>query len=229
MSPGGYLATVFAVTAVVLLMWPASSRRMRPPYWAERAAMWVRRPRRIFGGTARVARERTRVREATSELVAELVAGQPLRRALLRALDDEVAPRGRAAARFGGDIPMALQEDSDQPGHRLLASVAACWSVAEGSGAGLAVALDRLVAQEREAEDIRVQLMAHLAAPRATSRMLSILPVIGLAMGFALGVDPIGWLMGSPLGLACLFGGVGLALLGLWWTSRITRRVEALL
>ncbi len=183
----------------------------------------------LHRASARRTRQRANVREAMAECAAELSAGQPTRRALLRSFDDSLAPRTRAAARFGGDIAAALRVDAQDPGREVLASVAACWSVAEGNGAGLAAALDRLVAQERAAEDIRVQLTAHLAAPRASSRMLSLLPVFGLAMGFALGVDPIAWLVGSPLGLACLALGVGLVIIGLWWSSRIVKRVEALL
>lgn len=228
------IVMVAALTAisVLLAMWPTSRslspRQGDPLRWAARWTM-ERRPRRWFGGAARVAKSRARVREGTADLAAELRAGQPLRRALARAYDDSIAPRARSAARFGGDVAAALRDDARPAGRSALASVAACWSVAEGNGAGLATALERLVDQERESEDVRVQLAAHLAAPRATSRMLMLLPLIGVGLGFALGADPLTFLLGSPMGNGCLVIGVGLILLGLWWTSRIVHRVEALL
>jgi tight adherence protein B len=83
--------------------------------------------------------------------------------------------------------------------------------------------------QARVAEDIRVQLEAQLASPRATARILMLLPLFGIAMGMMMGVNPVGWLLGTPLGLACLVGGLALTALGYWWTSRIVQRVERLL
>lgn len=225
------LLVLLLVVAAVLLAMPQRARSTGGTRQGTTVADRLGRQvtRRLRRGSARRQRRRAQVREAMAEFAAELSAGQPTRRALLRSFDDSLAPRARAAARFGGDVAAALRADSDDPGREVLASVAACWSVAERNGAGLSAALERLVTQERAAEDTRVQLTAHLAAPRATSRMLSLLPFIGLALGFALGVDPIAWLWGSPLGATCLALGVGLVLLGLWWSSRIVKRVEALL
>ena len=66
-----------------------------------------------------------------------------------------------------------------------------------------------------------------LAGPRATARMLSGLPLIGIALGMLLGADPVGFLLGSPVGLGCLVTGVVLTAVGMWWTNRIAARVEA--
>ena len=96
-------------------------------------------------------------------------------------------------------------------------------------GAGLADALDRLVAQDRRSEEVRRQLDAHLAAPRATARMLALLPLLGLLLGFAIGGDPLGWLLGTPLGWACLVLGLLLIAAGLGWATRIVARTERLL
>ncbi|MFM8773362.1 MAG: type II secretion system F family protein, partial [Actinomycetota bacterium] len=104
-----------------------------------------------------------------------------------------------------------------------------CWSVAHGTGAGLAESLRRAVSADREDDEVRTQLAAHLAAPRATARMLAGLPVLGLILGIAMGGDPLAWLLGTPLGFGCLACGIGLTILGLLWTSRIAARVEALL
>lgn len=175
---------------------------------------------------------RTALRESLTEVVADVRAGQPPERALTRALADRdplLAPRTRAAARWGGDIVTSMRDDARRADQPLLASAAACWSVASTQGAGLADALDRLVAQDRRAEEVRRQLQAHLAAPRATARMLALLPAFGLVLGIAVGGDPLGWLLGTPWGIACLVCGVLLIALGLFWASRIATRTERLL
>ena len=181
-------------------------------------------------------RQRTRVRgelrEALAEVVADIRAGQPPERALARALaerDGTIAPRTLAATRWGGDIADALRDDARGSTQPLLASAAACWSVAATQGAGLADSLDRLVTQDRRAEEVRRQLEAHLAAPRATARMLALLPALGLLLGIAVGGDPVGWLLGTPLGLACMVLGLLLVAAGLTWASRIVARTEHLL
>jgi tight adherence protein B len=92
--------------------------------------------------------------------------------------------------------------------------------VASAQGAGLADALDRIVTQDRRAEEVRRQLEAHLAAPRATARMLALLPALG---------DPLGWLLGTTPGWACLALGLILIATGLAWATRIVARTECLL
>jgi tight adherence protein B len=84
-----------------------------------------------------------------------------------------------------------------------------------------------LLASARASEDVRRQLAAQLAAPKATARMLSALPLVGLLMGLLLGGDPLGWLLSTAPGLICLLGGVALTGLGAWWTHRIALGVQA--
>jgi tight adherence protein B len=68
-----------------------------------------------------------------------------------------------------------------------------------------------------------------MAGPRATARILMLLPLFGIAMGMLMGVSPLAWLLGTPLGIGCLLGGLLLTALGYWWTSRIVAKVEELL
>lgn len=175
-------------------------------------------------------RRREIARDAVAAMAAELSAGHSATRALERAFArDDLAPRSRAAIAWGGDVVEALRADARMPGCGLLLAVSACWSVAHGTGAGLAESLRRAVSADREDDEVRTQLAAHLAAPRATARMLAGLPVLGLILGIAMGGDPLAWLLGTPLGFGCLACGIGLTILGLLWTSRIAARVEALL
>lgn len=158
-------------------------------------------------------------------LVAELEAGQVPSIALIRGGGDAPPwPIAAAAARSGGDITAALFRDGASV--PVLRQLAACWSVGERSGAGLAASVSRLAESARVAEEVQVALEGQLAVPRATARMLAGLPLIGVVFGVLLGADPIAWLTGSAAGRLCLGAGVALILLGLWWTGRIATSVE---
>ena len=237
--------TVIVVAALVAwstwLAWPAwASGRLaqvlvRPrsrfgEAWSSRLAFL---PGRIaFGPWARRRRSarRTLVIEAISSLAAELGAGQPPPSALeLAAGEPPVWPTALAAIRLNASIPEALRSDAVhlEPSQRsLLTSIAACWEVAATTGSGLGAPIERLASSARRSEELRTQLEGELAAPRATARLLAALPVFGLAVGMVLGIDPIGWLVGSAFGWACLLGSCALISLGLAWTARIAAAVE---
>lgn len=131
-----------------------------------------------------------------------------------------------SAARFGGDVPAELRRASREPGAGGLAGLAACWLVAVDSGAGLATGIDRLEAALRSERDQRAALRAQLAGARSTVVVLALLPVIGLALGWALGADPLRVLLHSSAGLGCLAVGGLLEAAGLYWATRIVRAAE---
>ncbi|GAA2538274.1 type II secretion system F family protein [Streptomyces fimbriatus] len=184
------------------------------------------------------ARER-RVREGRGDavialcgaLAGEVRAGRQPGAALLSAARDsgglgDAQAAVLAAARFGGDVPEALAAAAGQPGAGGLRGLAACWRVAVDQGAGLADGLDRLEAALRAERDQRADLRAQLAGARATAVMLAGLPAVGLALGTALGADPLRILLHTPSGLGCLAAGGVLEGLGLWWALRIMRGAE---
>lgn len=197
-----------------------------------RGEAWVRRlkelPARIQMGplTRRLrARRRAAAIEAVSALAAELAAGQPPGMALaLAAGEPPVWPAALSAVRLNANVADALRLDGQAV--PVLRSLAACWEVASASGSGLSASIDRLSVSARRAEEVRVQLEAELAAPRASARLLAGLPAFGLIIGMALGIDPVGWLLGGPLGWACVLGAVILIGAGLAWTGRIAASVE---
>jgi len=173
----------------------------------------------------RRAAHRARLTEALSALAAELAAGQPPSQALaLAAGDPPVWPAALAAMRLNASIADGLREDSRH--EPTLRSLAACWEVGETSGSGLSTAIDRLASSARSSDEVRVQLESELAAPRATSRLLALLPAFGVVIALALGVDPIGWLTGSLIGWACLVAALALMAIGMAWTNRIAAGVE---
>ncbi|MGI9135601.1 MAG: type II secretion system F family protein [Candidatus Nanopelagicales bacterium] len=179
-----------------------------------------------------IARRRLQVAErqaavrALSALAAELSAGTHPQRALV-ITGESVWPSACGAVRLDGDVVEALRADARRT--PIITPLSACWAVASQQGSGLSVAVTRMSEQARIAEDIRVQLLAQMAGPRATARILMMLPIFGIAMGMMMGVDPVGWLLGTPLGLGCLVCGLALTCLGYWWTSAIATRVERLL
>ncbi|MFI9728506.1 type II secretion system F family protein [Streptomyces sp. NPDC052092] len=164
-------------------------------------------------------------------LAGELRTGRQPGEALLPAVRDsgglgDMQAAVLAAARFGGDVPDALAAAARQPGAEGLRGLAACWRVAVDQGAGLADGLDRLEAALRAERDQRADLRAQLAGARATAVMLAGLPVVGLALGAALGADPLHVLLHTPSGSVCLAVGGVLEGLGLWWVLRIMRGAE---
>ncbi|MEU5956699.1 type II secretion system F family protein [Streptomyces sp. NPDC047525] len=131
-----------------------------------------------------------------------------------------------AAARFGGDVPGALEDAAREPGAQGLLGLAACWRVAVDRGAGLAAGLERLEGALRVERDQRGDLRAQLAGARSTAVMLAGLPVLGLLMGSALGAAPLRVLLHTGAGLGCLAVGGVLEGVGVWWALRIVRGVE---
>ena len=170
---------------------------------------------------------RAQVVSMCDALVAELQAGQPPGSAVAAVAREwpelEVVSE---AARLGGDVPTTLRALAGRPGNEPLSQVAAGWEVAYRSGAGLAGVLDRLAHVLRDDEEVRREVAASLASPRATAVMLAVLPVFGIALGTAIGADPARVLLGSLSGAVCLAIGCVLALCGLFWVERIADRAE---
>lgn len=196
------------------------------PSLARWMAGWVLERRR------RVAMERA-LRAGTVELcfglAAELRAGRTPMEALRRAAEtlepaaSDALAASLTAAQMGGDVAAALRGAGRRGGAAGLGRLAACWQVGAGSGAGLAVAVERLARALRAEEAHREEVTAQLAGPRATARLLAALPFLGLAMAAGLGTHPVAFLLGTPYGAACLVLGLGLDALGLAWTRRLAR------
>ena len=125
-----------------------------------------------------------------------------------------------------GDIVSALTATAARPGAEALRRLAACWQVSERSGGVLAPSIARLAATLREDEQVRREVAAQLAGPRATAVLLALLPAFGLLMGTAMGADPAAVLLGPPVGKVCLVVGAALEGVGLLWTGWIVRRAE---
>lgn len=228
----GYFAVLFAGAATWLTVEANHVHRarglMRPNATPDGGLVRRARDRltSVVGRRKAIDRRRTKVLQALTALSSELQAGQSVVRAVENASDDpQVWPSALAAARTHGDVAAGLRADASNI--QVLGHLAALWTLSSRSGTGLAESVSRLAVSARREEDVRVQLQAQLAGPRATARVLSFLPVIGLALGMLLGAQPLAWLLTTPLGWACLGLGILLTVTGLVWTQRISHAVEA--
>ncbi|MDT0193994.1 hypothetical protein Q9R30_01320 [Arthrobacter sp. AB6] len=133
----------------------------------------------------------------------------------------------RAAAAVGTPVSDAIRRSlpSAFPRRnresRIWAELAACLDVAEASGCPLADVLTRFAAQLEVEDDADAARQTALAGPKATVSLLTWLPLLGLGLGMALGVDPLAILLGTPWGLAALAAGIGLTVAGRLWSARL--------
>lgn len=124
-----------------------------------------------------------------------------------------IPDRADLAALVGG-------ADDDQAARQAAAVVAACRLAAE-VGAPLAAVLESIVTTLTAAAEAESERSAALAGPQTTARVLLWLPVVGAALGTALGADLPRLLLGGGLGAVVLLAGTGLLLAGRTWSGRL--------
>lgn len=186
--------------------------------WARRALTARLRPRPAAS-----------VGELLAGLTSELGAGQPTTTALLEAaagLPTVPCPRAVRAASTSGNVAEALRLDARETNSAGLRSLAACWEVAERSGAGLALAVSRLAEGLRASEQARAELDSEVAAVRTSARLLAGLPAFGLLVGQWIGAEPLVWLTGTWTGRIVLAAGLALQAVGLLWLHRMVSAVR---
>lgn len=179
--------------------------------------------------TLAAATRRDRLGELLAALHAELRSGADPRQAMAAAAFGlpGLEPLALTAASPVGDVRRELEHLGSLPGGRAAADLAAAWRLVEETGCGLAAPVHRVDAAYRAEERLRRELAAQLAGPTATARLLAALPVAGVAMGAALGADPLAFLAGPGPGRACLVAGLALLALGMRWTRSLTRAATA--
>jgi len=104
--------------------------------------------------------------------------------------------------------------------------VAAAWQVATVVGAPLAESLRGLAEALRDAHEAADDVRIALAEPAGSARLMLWLPVLGVALGSALGFETLPVLVSTPLGWACLSSGVGLLALARGWTGSLVRKAQ---
>ncbi|TYK50781.1 type II secretion system F family protein [Actinomadura decatromicini] len=224
------LVALCAAAAVWMLLTPSPAAirldRLVPPQTARpfnsiKARVEALRARRTLPH-----RRRMSVIELCDAMAAELAAGRTPDEAFAAAatvLDPDVSKELV-------DLPHPpfdhLAELANRPGAGGLRLLAACWRVGAERGGALATVLDGLATALRDDESQRQDVAVQLAAPRATARLLAVLPLLGVAMAAALGAHPLSFLCGTLPGLACLVTGTALNLTGLYWTRHLAKSAE---
>jgi tight adherence protein B len=166
--------------------------------------------------------------EVTFALVGELRAGRTPAQALA-AVAEFAGPLRPAldaahlAVALGAEAADELGRAALLPGAERLRYVAAAWSVADSAGGRVAVVLERLSEAMDSDDELRRELEAAMAGPRATMVLLAGLPLMGLALGQSVGAHPLQLLLHRPLGWGLLAGAALLDGLGVVATRAIAR------
>lgn len=126
-------------------------------------------------------------------------------------------------ARLDDGVPLIAAIDAEGGAWR---DLAAAWEVATIVGAPLAEVLRMIAETLRDAASAADDVRIALAEPAGTARLLLWMPFAGLLLGFALGFDTLGVIVGTPAGAGCLVAGLLLVLAARGWTSRLLRRAR---
>lgn len=130
------------------------------------------------------------------------------------------------AADEGRSTGAAWERVAQRTGHPDLAALARAWSVSERLGCALSQAVEQTARTCRDRTRAQQRLASATAGTRATSTLLTLLPIGGVGVAPMLGLDPLR-LYGTPVALACLSLGAMLILVGRWIVRWMIGRVEA--
>lgn len=169
---------------------------------------------------------RAQVANACSVIANQVRVGRIPAEALVVAAED--APVLAVASRVqrnGGDVVAALLDQAELPGCQGLRDLGRAWRVGTTTGAPMAELLDQVAQALRADQSVERTVTSELAGPRATGKVMAVLPLCGIGLGYALGGDPIGFLIAGPFGWACLVGGALLAAGGVLWIEALARQV----
>jgi tight adherence protein B len=171
---------------------------------------------------------RTEVARVCAVLAGRLEAGELPAAALDSvARDSPMMLPAATASHVGAGVGAQLRTIGDQPGCSALGQLADGWQLAERTGMALARIMRQLadsITQEAELSEARE---AELSSARATGRLLTGLPVVGLLMGVFVGANPLAFITGTLFGQLCLLGACCLACAGLIWTEKMAESRNA--
>lgn len=213
------------VVIVALLAWGRAGI-----VWAVAAILVAATVLKVGGDHLRRSRRRGRgqeVAEASRALAGRLSVGD-VPAVALEALAEEhlVLAPARRAQQVGADVPRALLVASAVPGQESLGGLARAWRMSELTGAPLASATSTVAGALRRRTRLEATLEAELAGPRASGRLMGLLPLAGIAMAQMVGAQPAEFLLGSWPGRLCALAAVGLSCLGVLWSESIADRVH---
>lgn len=169
--------------------------------------------------------ERRAVARATQVLAGLLRVGAIPATALATvAAEQPVLADADALQQVGGDVVAALRRGSRIEGREGLADLAAAWEVAARTGASLCDSIDAVASELARREESERTVRVELAAARMAGRVLAVLPLVGLLIGYALGGDPVGFLVSGVAGEVCLVVAAALTASGLLWLDALAEK-----
>ncbi|NAZ84205.1 hypothetical protein GTR02_20580 [Kineococcus sp. R8] len=221
----GWLVAALLLAAGVLAgpaaRWtgPRAARlRVRRPWWVRAEA--ASRPEDELLRGARLAERAAALLRAG---VAPTTAWQHAARPPVAALPGTASPGTASSGTAPGGTARALPADGGVDLGGAPPAVQAVWRLAERTGAPAADALAACAAGLREDADAHAALRVATAGARVSARTVALLPLVGLALGAALGAPPWQTLLATGAGRGCAVLGVGLLLAGRHWTQRMVR------
>ncbi|WP_433284585.1 hypothetical protein [Micromonospora sp. CA-244673] len=156
---------------------------------------------------------------AYGALAARAVLRRQARRAVELAHRRDLDQIGALAADLRAGLP-AGDAIGDGPG-RVVRLARAAVRLADRTGAPLAELLERVEADARVADRGLAAAAAQAAGARATAWLLAALPLGGIGLGYAIGVDPVAVLLHTPVGGGSALAAVALQIGGLLWAERL--------
>jgi tight adherence protein B len=168
--------------------------------------------------------------EALRTLVAGLRAGAHPAAAAEAAAEDAHPPTAAtmhavaAVARLDGDLSAVVDTSRSPLVSVALSRLSTAWQLAQRHGLPLAEVLDAVRRDLEQRARFTRQVLARMAGPRSSAMVLSLLPMLGIALGAVMGADPLAVLTGTALGQVLLVAGVALQCIGLAWSTHITSR-----
>ncbi|MDO5645123.1 MAG: type II secretion system F family protein [Dermabacter sp.] len=109
---------------------------------------------------------------------------------------------------------------SQNPGLRALVL---CVQLCDTTGAALAGLLEALAHSLRDLGDAERARRGAFAGAKTTAHLLMALPLVSIVLGYAIGANPLGALLGSSAGLIMLTTGLALMAAGWAWMRRLLR------
>jgi Flp pilus assembly protein TadB len=158
------------------------------------------------------------------ELAANLQSGAPARIALKNSIEKYSLINTNNACTDGSSVSKALL--LDRPDDEVTKALSSCWDIAEDAGIGLASAIGQLAKGMQLKLQLEQELNSALTQSRLSVWVLAALPLFGLLLAGAVAGNPLVWLLTSKFGLAVLFFGLMLELLGIFWIMRINNQVK---
>ena len=130
-----------------------------------------------------------------------------------------------AAARLDSDVALVVDTARSPALATALGRMATAWRLAQRHGLPLADVLDAVRRDLEQRARFTRQVLARMTGPKSSAIVLSLLPLLGIALGEAMGASPLRVLTGTGLGQVLLVVGVILLCTGVAWSGRITNGV----